>query len=896
MSSAEHQDPEPVVTAYRLPGNPDMPIVPAPAQRDWLDRATLRYTYRCLPLRVANQNGWSILNNSTFTVHWNGGDAVGDLTVRYPKEGTAGSAVSHFGYGILTFHIPYLIRTPPGWNLLVRGPANVPKDGAHPLEGLVEADWAVATFTMNWKITRPGVDITFLAGEPVLMLVPQRRGDLEGLRPRIVPLARMPDADDHRAWSRSRLDFAQAIAAGDPSAADGWQRHYMGGTHPGTTVPFPEHQRSLRLRSFTETTGEEEKHIVTSVQDTPLAARVPVISTVAGTGITGSSGDGGPAGQATLSPPFGVGVDSEGNVYIADTGNHRVRRVDAGSGTISTVAGNGTAGFSGDGGPAVQAALKYPRGVGVDSEGNLYIADTGNHRVRRVDAGSGTISTVAGNGTAGSFGDDGLAVQAALNLPFGVVADSLGNLYIADKDNHRVRKVDAGTRTISTVAGDGTPGSGGDAELAVKAQLNLPNGVAVDPDGNICIADTGNHRVRRVDARTQVISTVAGRGGAGFSGDGGPAVQAALSAPGGVGVDFDGTLYIADTGNRRVRKVDAGTRTISTVAGNGTAGFSGDGGSPVQAALNAPSAVVVDPDGSLYIADKDNRRVRKVSGVSSAVRFSVLPGGPPDVTLTRAGEIGYVGVRLRAEEDGPFTPQTVRVALPPGRGLQYVAEAYPDYQLTVQDAQGAMHFYLGALSSDGQTLTFENVDLALSGRGSASAVWVAVKASPDAPIGDTHLNFQVGGRTSRSTPVHVVARFSVAPGVPPDVTLPRDGGIRYPGVRLRAEEDGPFTPQTVRVALPPGRGLQFVAEAYPDYQLTVQDAQGAMRSYYGALSSDGQALTFEDVDLALSGRGSASAMWVAVRASSNAPLGDTYLDFQVGGRTSRSTPLHIVTR
>ncbi|MCC3770033.1 DUF6065 family protein [Streptomyces sp. UNOC14_S4] len=251
MSSPEHHDPEPALVAYRLPDTYDMPIVPAPARRDWLEPGPLRHAYRCLPLRVANQNGWWILNDRTFTVRWDGGDALADLTVRYEDGGDAqGSAMSHFGYGILTFYIPYLIRTPPGWNLLVRGPANLPKDGAHPLEGLVEADWAVATFSMNWKVTRADADITFAAGEPVLMLVPQRRGDLERFHPRCAPLDLMPDADDHRVWSRSRLDYAEAVTAGDPSAADGWQRHYMRGTHPADPRPFPEHQRALRLRGF----------------------------------------------------------------------------------------------------------------------------------------------------------------------------------------------------------------------------------------------------------------------------------------------------------------------------------------------------------------------------------------------------------------------------------------------------------------------------------------------------------------------------------------------------------------------------------------------------------------------------------------------------------------------
>ncbi|MBH1937187.1 hypothetical protein I5Q34_23450 [Streptomyces sp. AV19] len=256
MSTTERHDSEPVMVAYRLPDTSDMPIVPAPARRDWLDQEALRHTYRCLPLRVANQNGWWILNDRTFTVRWSGGDGTEDLEVRYADEQPDGLATSHFGRGILTFHPPHLIRTPPGWNLLVRGPANLPKDGAHPLEGLVEADWAVATFTMNWKITRPGTDITFAAGEPVLQLVPQRRGDLESLSPRIAPLSHMPDADDYRAWRQSRLDFVHtfvhAFMTGDPSVGDDWQRHYMRGTHPAGTRAFPDHQRTLRLRHFTQ--------------------------------------------------------------------------------------------------------------------------------------------------------------------------------------------------------------------------------------------------------------------------------------------------------------------------------------------------------------------------------------------------------------------------------------------------------------------------------------------------------------------------------------------------------------------------------------------------------------------------------------------------------------------
>ncbi|GLF92624.1 DUF6065 family protein [Streptomyces yaizuensis] len=252
MPPEDETEPEPVLLAYRLPDTPDLPIVPAPARRDWWDGTTLHYAYRCLPLLMANQNGWWVLNDRAFTVRWNGGTATSDLCVRYADGGTgARPAMSHFGHGILTFQVPYLFRTPPGWNLVVRGPANLPKDGAHPLEGLVETDWAVATFTMNWKITRPGAEIGFEAGEPFLMLLPQRRGELERFRAAEVPISRMPDADDHRAWHDSRMGFAHEILAADAAvAADMWQRHYMRGTHPAADQPFPGHQRRLRLRDF----------------------------------------------------------------------------------------------------------------------------------------------------------------------------------------------------------------------------------------------------------------------------------------------------------------------------------------------------------------------------------------------------------------------------------------------------------------------------------------------------------------------------------------------------------------------------------------------------------------------------------------------------------------------
>jgi sugar lactone lactonase YvrE len=258
-----------------------------------------------------------------------------------------------------------------------------------------------------------------------------------------------------------------------------------------------------------------------------------------------------------------VALDAAGNLYIADTSNQRIRKVDA-SGTISTVAGNGSSGFSGDGGAATLAQLNFPQGVALDAAGNLYIADLSNQRIRKVDA-SGTISTVAGNGTQGFSGDGAAATLAQLTIPQGVALDAAGNLYIADRNNQRIRKVDA-SGTISTVAGNGTFGFSGDGGAATLAQLWNPRAWRWMRRAT-CTSRMGNQRIRKVDA-SGTISTVAGNGALGFSGDGGAATLAQLIGPQGVALDAAGNLYIADTNNQRIRKVDA-SGTISTVAGNG---------------------------------------------------------------------------------------------------------------------------------------------------------------------------------------------------------------------------------------------------------------------------------------------------------------------------------------
>ncbi|MEV0924497.1 RICIN domain-containing protein [Streptomyces spongiicola] len=338
----------------------------------------------------------------------------------------------------------------------------------------------------------------------------------------------------------------------------------------------------------------------------------PPISTVAGTGVAGSHGDHGPAVSAQLNRPSGIAVDGTGSLYVADY-SHRVRKITS-DGTISTVAGTGVAGFGGDGGPAASAQLNYPRGLAVDGADAVYIADGNNHRVRKITP-DGTISTVAGTGSVGFGGDGGPATSARLHTPLSVAVDGAGDLYIADHGNHRIRKVTA-DGTISTVAGTGAAGFSGDGGPAASARLHNPYAVAVDGTGDLHVADCGNQRVRKITP-DGTISTVAGTGSVGFGGDGGPATSARLHTPLSVAVDGAGDLHIADYGNHRVRKITP-DGTISTVAGTGAAGFGGDGGPPASAQLNNPFGLAVDCVDTLLIADHANNRVRRVASAKLA--------------------------------------------------------------------------------------------------------------------------------------------------------------------------------------------------------------------------------------------------------------------------------------
>lgn len=327
----------------------------------------------------------------------------------------------------------------------------------------------------------------------------------------------------------------------------------------------------------------------------------------AGSGTQGYTGDGGAATSAQIRNPFVTVSDAAGNLYIADSGNNRVRVVDADTGLISTIAGTGTASFSGDGGPATSATLNNPKGLAVDSAGNVYIADGGNQRIRKITASTGVISTIAGTGTAGFSGDGGSATAAQINWPYGMAIDSSGVLYFADSNNHRVRKISGGV--ISTVAGSGSAGFSGDGASATAAKLNFPRAVAL-AGSSFYIADTNNYRIRLVSGG--LISTVAGNGVDGYGGDGGSPTLASLNDPHGLAIDDFGHVIIGDTGNNRIRMIIDGT--IDTVVGTGAASSTGNDveNGAAKATVNTPYGVAVSAEGDLLITETTGATVRRV--------------------------------------------------------------------------------------------------------------------------------------------------------------------------------------------------------------------------------------------------------------------------------------------
>ena len=406
-------------------------------------------------------------------------------------------------------------------------------------------------------------------------------------------------------------------------------------------------------------------------------AETGIITTVAGSGEEGFSGDNGPAPAAALLLPTGVTLDSSGNLFIADTGNDRIRRV-ATDGTSTTVAGNGEHTFSGEGVAATSAAFANPHGIDIDAEGNLFIADSSNARIRRVDLETGIVTTVAGGwDPADGLGDNSTATEAALAEPYGVAVDAAGNLYIADSSNLRVREVAAADGIIRTLAGIGPPDSDalGDGAQATAASLSASGEIALDLSGNLYIADTFNRRIRKVDGATGLITTVAG-GHFGDFGDGGLATEAAFAEPQGIAVDQEGHLYIADTFNQRIRKVDSVTGIIRTVAGNGQEGFSGDGGPATEASLANPHGVEVDGEGNLFISDTTNDRIRRVDATSGLI-----------TTIAGNGSFGRSGDGGPATEASLGGPHSVALD---ADGNIYIADTFNELVRRVENTTGVI--------------------------------------------------------------------------------------------------------------------------------------------------------------------------------------------------------------
>jgi trimeric autotransporter adhesin len=448
---------------------------------------------------------------------------------------------------------------------------------------------------------------------------------------------------------------------------------FAGGAPPGTPVAATSTSFGAPRRVALDKAGNL---YFSSLNSVFMLNTAGVVTLMAGNSRPGYSGDGGPASAATLNGPQGVAVDAFGNLYIADSNNNVVRMVNP-SGIISTYAGNGIQTYAGDYGPPASASLYLPSGMAFDGSGNLYIADTGNNVIREIS--NGVISTFAGDGYQGYVGDSGPAVACALNQPTDVTIDSNGNVYIADTANEVIREVLASDGQIFTIVGNGTIGYSGDTFQSTSAQLFTPTGVAVDSGGNIYIAEFGDGRVRKATPDTvaptvttlstgvttttlnsnSIITTIAGNGTSGFAGDGGPATSAILGTPWGIVLDSAGDLYVADVYNNRVRKIAAGG-TITTVAGNGLLSYSGDGGAAAKAQLDEPQGVATDAAGNIYVADTVNQRVRKIS-----------PGGVIN-TIAGNGTAGFGG------DGGPGTSAQLNnpVALAvDGSGNLYIADS-----------------------------------------------------------------------------------------------------------------------------------------------------------------------------------------------------------------------------
>lgn len=550
------------------------------------------------------------------------------------------------------------------------------------------------------------------------------------------------------------------------------------------------------------------------------------ITTVVGTAGFGSgyAGDGASVASAQFNGLYSLTVDSSGNLIIVDQFNDRIRKVSGGN--INTIAGDGVGGYFGDNGAATSAEVNLPTGVTLDSSGNLYIADYDNSVIRKVST-TGTITTVAGDNGAGAgySGDNAIATSAQLNQPISVAVDSAGNMYIADSTNNRIRKVTASTGFITTMTGSDLRGDQGDGGTASGALIDEPVGIAVDSAGNVYFSDSANHKIRKIGVNG-VITTVAGNGNSGFSGDGGPATQAQLFYPRGIALDSQGNLYIADYSNQRIRKVTNGI--IQTIAGQTLHGLYGDGGPATQALLNFPTGVAVDNAGNVYIADNQNFIVRKLTptkpsilsnGVVTASGFGDFASVAPGSWIEIYGSALAVDTRPWATADfngvnAPISLDGTTVTIGGQSAfVDYISPGQVNAQVPFSVAPGSQPLVVTTPS------------------GSTTAYTVTVKALQQGLVAPP--SFQVGGKQ------YVVATFldgvtyvappNSIPGVTSRQAKPGDTIVLY-GVGF-----GPVTPaipagqivqQNNSVASPVTFSFGATAAATPSYQGLAPGAVG----------------------------------------------------------------------
>ncbi len=504
-----------------------------------------------------------------------------------------------------------------------------------------------------------------------------------------------------------------------------------------------------------------------------VSATTGIIQTIAGTGFADPYGNGGPATAAALHGPLAVCYDAHGDLLIADSLHNFVRRVDAG-GIISVAAGNAFISFSGDGTLAL-SGQGGPRGLALDAAGNLFFASSS--RVRRIDAVTGIVTTIAGNGSGLTSGDGGPALLAGIRDPQDVALDAAGNIYIANQFEPRIRKVDAATGVIITVAGNGVESFSGDGGPATLAAINRPVGLTVDGPGNIFIADRYNGRIRRVDAATGVITTIAGIGIYGFGGDGGPATAAILGLPVDVAFDNAGNLLISDQCNHRIRRIDRLTGMITTIAGNGPGAVSGDGCRTNTSALMNPMGIRVDAAGNLFVADLGGAAIRRFDAVTGAMTTVAGNGvfdlagdggpataasllGPADVAVDPAGHL-LIADANRLRRVGQDTPP--------------IADAGPDLQEECISPLGAGVHLDGSASSDADSSPGTGDDILsydwVRNDGLPSRTWLGSGPVTDAmlPLGDATVTLRVidrAGLMARDT-----AELRVRDTTPPAITV-----------------------------------------------------------------------------------------------------------------------------